>query len=198
MSDIDLLESVLHKDTGLLAGVPREKLSAPTLCPDYDVQTLMNHLVGWVQVFAASAAGRQADGDPATFQTKQPAAEFQTAADELILGWREGGVDRLVRLSGPELPGQMVLSMTLMEYVTHGCDLALATGQPVPFSDDELEATLEQARKTLPAEYRGPDKSFGPEIEVPKDASPLDRLLGFMGRQPRTGGGTESAPPPSE
>ncbi|MDQ1640993.1 MAG: hypothetical protein QOJ90_344 [Actinomycetota bacterium] len=184
MTDIDVLETVLEKDADLLAAVPPDTMNASTACPEYDVRTLVNHIVGWAQVFAASAAGRTSDSDPTSYESKRPAAEFQTAADELVRGWREGGVDRQVRLSGPELPGQMVLSMTLMEYVTHGCDLALATGQPVPFSDDELEAALDHAKKTLPEEYRGPGKAFGPEIEVPEDSSALDRLLGFMGRRP--------------
>lgn len=55
MSDIDVLESVLAKDTALLATVRPQQLSAPTPCPEYDVQALVNHIVGWLQVFAAAA-----------------------------------------------------------------------------------------------------------------------------------------------
>jgi hypothetical protein len=32
------------------------------------------------------------------------------ACNELVAGWRSGGVDRAVRLAGPELPAAMVLS----------------------------------------------------------------------------------------
>ncbi len=44
--------------------------------------------------------------------------------------------------------------MTLMEYLTHGFDLAKATDQTAPFSEEELALTLERARATLPDQYR--------------------------------------------
>jgi uncharacterized protein (TIGR03086 family) len=186
VSDIDALESVLVKDRALLAGVRPEQLSAPTPCPEYDVQALINHVVGWLQVFAAAANGRTYSGDPTEVAaaSADPVSDFGSAAAELVAGWRARGIDRTVRLTGPELPAQMVLSMTLMEYVTHGWDLAAATGQQVPFSGDELELTLERARATLPDQYRGEGMAFGTAIAVAEDAPALDRLLGFMGRRP--------------
>ncbi|MGH3813109.1 MAG: TIGR03086 family metal-binding protein [Pseudonocardiaceae bacterium] len=134
-------------------------------------------------MFAAAANGRAFEGDPTSFASTDPVTDFQTAAARLIAGWRVGGVDRTVRLAGPELPAQMVLAMTLMEYVTHGCDLAMATGQTAPFSEAELALTLERARATLPDQYRGEGKAFGPAIEVAEDAPLIDRLLGFMGQR---------------
>lgn len=184
MSDIDVLESVLAKDAALLAAVSPEQLSAPTPCPEYDVEALVNHIVGWLQVFAAAADGRTFDDDPTDFVSTDPVTDFKTAAAELIAGWRVNGVDRTVRLTGPELPAPMVLAMTLMEYVTHGCDLAMATGQTAPFSEEELALTLERARAILPDQYRGEGEPFGHTVEVAEDAPMLDRLLGFMGRQP--------------
>ncbi len=74
--------------------------------------------------------------------------------------------------------------MTLVEYLTHGRDLALATSQAVPFSDPEVALVLARARSTLTEQYRGEGKPFGCIIDVPDDASVLDRFLGFMGRQP--------------
>ena len=40
----------------------------------------------------------------------------------------------------------------------------------------------------LAPEYRGPDKSFGYEVPVPDDASAVDRLIGFLGRDPHRAG----------
>ncbi len=184
MSDIDVLESVLAKDEQLLAGIKQSQLGAATQCPDYDVRALANHLVGWLEVFAAGANDRAFDGDPAAFATDDPAGDFRAAASDTVAGWRAGGVDRKVRLTGSPMPGQLLLSMTLMEYTAHGCDLAVATGQPVPFSDDELTVALKRARATLPDQYRGEGKAFANVIEVAEDAPILDRFLGFMGRQP--------------
>ena len=183
MSDIDVLESVLAKDTALLAGVQDGQLDGSTPCPDYDVRTLVNHIVGWAQVFAASANGRKADLDVSSFEAKDPPAEFESAAKEMVAGWREHGVDRDVTLIGNPSPGAAVLGMTLMEYVTHGWDLATATGQPVPFTEAELATTLERAQSNLPDQYRGEGKPFGEAVDVPDDAPVLDRLVGFMGRR---------------
>ncbi len=180
--DVEVLESVLKKDVALLAGVRAEQLPAPTPCAEYDVRALVNHIVGYLQMFAATVNGRSVDNDPASVESIDPVADCQAAADELVSGWRVGGVDRTISLMGLELPAQLVLTMTLVEYVTHGCDLAMATGQAVPFSEAELTLTLERAQASVPEEYRGEGKPFGPAIDVPPDAPVLDRLFGFMGR----------------
>ena len=86
-------------------------------------------------------------------------------------------------LVGRPSPGAAVLGMTLMEYVTHGWDLATATGQPVPFTDDELGTTLERAKANLPDQYRGEGMPFAAAVDVPADAPVLDRLVAFMGRR---------------
>ncbi len=182
MSDVDMLDAVLAKDAALLAGVPAAALGSATPCPGWDVQVLVDHMIGWLQVFAASANGQEVEGDPSTFVSTAPVAEFEAAARDLVSGWRRGGVERAVPMIGAKLPVQMVLDMSLMEYVIHGCDLATATGQAVPFSDDEMLVTLDRARSTLPDDYRGEGKPFGVAIEVGPDAPVLDRLRGFMGR----------------
>lgn len=182
MSDLDALESVLAKDGALIAAVGPDQLSAPTPCPEYAVHDLVNHLVRWVKLFDASANGRSFDIEAAPVESDDPATDFQRSATSLISGWRSGGVDRTVPMTGGDLPAQMVLSMTLMEYLAHGCDLAMATGQPVPFSDTELAIGLERAQGTLPEQYRGEGQPFGLIIDVPDAAPVLHRFLGFMGR----------------
>lgn len=179
--DVDLVESVLAKDVRLLENVPHDRLD-PTAYPDYDVAALVRHMAGWVRVFAVAANERRYDGDPAVLDDgADPVAVFRDAADELVRGWRAHGTDRPIPFFASELPGSAALAMTLMEYVTHGCDLALATGQDVPFDGEELETTLARARTMLRDESRR-GTAFGPPVPVPDDAPAVDRLLGFMGR----------------
>jgi uncharacterized protein (TIGR03086 family) len=78
----------------------------------------------------------------------------------------------------------MVLGMMLMEYVGHGWDLAVALGRPAPFTEAEAEAALATGRRILSPDYRGPDKSFGEEVPVPEGAPAVERLIGFLGRDP--------------
>jgi uncharacterized protein (TIGR03086 family) len=71
-----------------------------------------------------------------------------------------------------------------METVTHGWDLARATGQATPYDDSSAEIALAAGRSMLVPEYRGVDKSFGPEVPVASTAPALDQLVAFMGRDP--------------
>jgi hypothetical protein len=54
----------------------------------------------------------------------------------------------------------------------------------VPYSEAEAQEVLRRAEGTLPAQYRGGDMPFGEIVPVPDDAPAIDRLVGFMGRDP--------------
>lgn len=184
MGDVDVLESVLGKDEALIGGVTPDAASRPTDCPDYDVAGLVDHLVGWMAAFAGAAEGSGAAPGGEADHIPDAPARFREHADRCLAAWRERGTDRTVHFMSSDLPADAVLAMTLMEFATHGCDLARATGQAVPFTDEELELVLERAHVTLPDQYRGEGQPFGPRVEVPADAPAVDRLRGFMGRTP--------------
>jgi uncharacterized protein (TIGR03086 family) len=183
---IDLLAGVLDKTGDVVAGVAPGQGDRPTPCPDYDVATMVNHIVGWVQVFAEGAAGGRYEGDPSAYQAGAGAeADFRAAADRMVEGWREHGFDRKVVLSGPDgTDARSAFNMTVMEYIGHGWDLAVATGQSVPYTDEEAAAALPLAEATLPDQYRGEGMPFGERVAVPDDAPALDRFVGFLGRDP--------------
>jgi uncharacterized protein (TIGR03086 family) len=180
-SDLSLLEGVLEKLEGLLAGVRPDQRALPTPCKEWDVGALEGHLVGWLRYFAAKANREQPDPDPgATRAGADPAAEFHAAAEHLLQGLREQE-SGAVALAEGEMPPAMLRVLLTGEYVVHGWDLATATGQPVPFTDVEAEAALAM-RSTLTPENRG--TMFGPEVPVSPDAPALTRLIAFSGRQP--------------
>jgi len=185
MNEVDTLEGILSKDVALMRGVHADQWADATPCAKFTVRDLMTHMTSWIRVFAAAATGTLFEGDPTTYRLGDDApGTFAASTGELVSGWRRLGTDRPVRLTGGELPGAMVLNMTLMEYLAHGWDLARASGQPQPFSDEEATETLARATATLPDQYRGNDQAFGHVVAVPDDASALDRFAGFMGRQP--------------
>lgn len=184
MDEMALLSVVLDKTGALIGGVQPSQWEQPTPCTEWDVRALTAHILGWMQVFDAAANGGAFDGDPADYRLgDDPAADFRAMADSMVAGWREGGTDRTVRLTMGELPGAMAMNMTLMEYMTHGWDLATATSQQVPFSDEEAEQVLDRARATLKPEYRGPGTAMGEEAEAPAGAPAAARLAAFMGRR---------------
>lgn len=186
VDDITLLRSVLTKTADLVDAVPAAAWDRPTPCPDYDVRTLLGHIVGWSEVFATAAEGEVPDQDPnACDGGPDSAGRFRSASDRMIAAWSSLGVDRTVQLSpGREMPASMLVTMTAIEYLTHGWDLARGAGLPVPYSDDEAEETLRRSQQTLKPEFRGEGKGFGEIVPVPADAPALDRFIAFVGRQP--------------
>jgi uncharacterized protein (TIGR03086 family) len=185
MDEIELLDGVLTKTAQVIDAVGHDQRKLPTPCDDYDVAALVNHIVGWIQIFDAGANDRTYDGDVSTFQCgDDPAGQFRTAAAGLVSGWRARGLDRPVRMTNSEIPGEMAFNMTVMEYFTHGWDLARATGQPIPYTEQEALETLARAERTLPPEYRGENMPFGHVVPVDGSAPSVDRLVAFLGRQP--------------
>jgi uncharacterized protein (TIGR03086 family) len=169
-----------------VAGVGEDRWRLPTPCEEFTVHDLMNHMVGWIQVFEAGCHGRTYEGDPAEYICgHDAAAEFAKAANSIVAGWEEHGFDRQVRISGGGMmPGAMVFNMTVMEYLAHGWDLASATGQVSPYAEAEATDVLNLAKVTLPPEYQGEGMAFGAIVPVSDRAPAINRLIAFLGRDP--------------
>ena len=186
MDDIALMDGVLGKTADLVDGVDASQWGEPTPCSEFTVKDLVSHMVGWSSSFVAAAEGEKPAGDPTTYQVSDKSAtEFRSAAERMVAGWSANGTDREVSLIGAgPMPGQMVFDMTLMEYLAHGWDLAKATGQPMPYTDEEAQAVHDLAEKHLTDQWRGDGKPFGTIVDVPIEAPALERFAGFMGRMP--------------
>jgi uncharacterized protein (TIGR03086 family) len=183
--DGTLLESILAGTTMIISGVPVGSGTARTPCAEFDVAGLVNHLVGWLRRFEAALADRPSTEDPATYTTgAEPAAEFAAAARGVVDAWRSGDRNGSVVLTGHPLPRAALYRMMLGEYLVHGWDLARATGQRVPFTHAQAVVALDGLRGMLQPQYRGEGRTFGLEIAVGPDASTLDRLVAFSGRDP--------------
>ena len=89
-------------------------------------------------------------------------------------------------MSQARMAGDGVLAMALGEYMIHAWDLAMSTGRPYFAPEAAVPPAHEFLRSMVAPEHRGPESGFfDVEVEVPADASPLDTLLGFAGRDPR-------------
>ena len=88
-------------------------------------------------------------------------------------------LEEVLRLSDHVIfnsPGQLERAALIL-------DRARSTGQDFDPPDDLVEATTAFFGTLITDDLRAVG-SFGPEVEVPEDASALDRLLGFCGRTP--------------
>lgn len=173
--DLDHLEAALQVTERIVAGVRPDQGHLPTPCHDYEVTQLLDHLVGWATSFADKATGVTPATDPSQMTAgDDPQTAYHDASARLIAGYRSGAGD-----------GATSVGVLLMETVTHGWDLATATGQPAPYPEEAAAAALGAGRQMMSPQYRGDGMPFGDEVDVSSSASALDQLIGFMGRDPQ-------------
>lgn len=172
---------------GVVAGVRADQLTGPTPCPDYDVATLVDHLVG--AGWRALELGRGATPTGAEFphiELTDAPGQLREAGGEAAVAWTD---DRLAATTtmpwGETYTGSTLVDMYLAELVAHAWDLAAATGQ-TPGCDQHLAAAADAAaHRMLRPEYRdmmGVGNPFGDEQPAGDSATTLERFAAFMGR----------------
>jgi uncharacterized protein (TIGR03086 family) len=153
-----------------------DRLDARTPCDDWDVRTLLNHMIETQEFFAASAKGEEASLDPTNPPERvgdDPAGSFRAACAATARTFAEPGV---VERTGPSL------GIAFSDQLLHGWDLAKATGQDTTMPTGLPEAAYELVHGKFTEEQR--KGVFKPEVSVADDASPQDRLLAYTGRDP--------------
>jgi uncharacterized protein (TIGR03086 family) len=171
-SEIDDLESVLASTEAIIERVTPEQAHLATPCSEFDVAQLIDHMVGWSASFAARSSSKPFEGDPNDYQAgTDPGGEFHRSAAEIVAGYRNGAE-------------AVPIGILLMDYLGHGWDLAVATAQPVTYGDRAVERALTAGKQMLKPEFRGPGKGFGPEVKPPAEATPMQTLIAFLGRDP--------------
>lgn len=176
-----LITAAVEPTRNVVRTIRDEQLGAPSPCSEFDVQALLNHLLQWAPALVGAARKvATAPVEPAADWRKTLDAHF----DELVAGWSAPEAwEGTTRMGGPtEFPAPMIGGMVLTELVVHGWDLARATGQSPRWPDELLHPLVREAQGM--AEQGRQMKIFGPEVPVPADASPLDRILGLSGRNP--------------
>ena len=159
----------------------------PTPCPEWDVRTLLNHLILWTSY----SAERRAHGESVSeeLMAKDFAAEpgfaaaYRAQLDRALAAWADPAAwERDLNVMGTPTPAADVASLLLAEIVLHAWDLAAATGQSYAVGDKAAEAALTAvaANAELFRQYRG----FAEPVPVAADAPVLDRVLALSGRDP--------------
>lgn len=190
---VEMLRKTTLRVKEVVASVEQSQAQYPTPCSEWDVRGILNHLIGGLEFTAGCIAG-----DPPNIRVAEAHSSYIDEPDVAVLieayhtlldgvlqsGSEPGALDGIV--STPyfgEMPVSQIFIGTTMDQFIHGWDLAKATGQ-----DTTLDAELvEFAHGMLTSGFAemGRQAGFiGPEIAVPEDASPQDKLIAYMGRQP--------------
>jgi uncharacterized protein (TIGR03086 family) len=170
-----------------VGNVRTDQFSDSTPCTEWDVRTLLNHLILWTSY----SAERRAHGESVSeeLMAKDFAAEPDFAAtyraqlDRALAAWADPATwERDLNVMGSATPAADVAALLIAEMVLHGWDLAVATGQSYTVGDKAATAALAavEANAELFRQYKG----FADPVPVPAGAPVLDRVLALSGRDP--------------
>ena len=184
----ELHQRAMAQTGSIVAAVESGQLTLPTPCAEYDVRALLSHMVGGLNRIAvvgeggdAMAVDPRADGVPDDGWL----AAYTAARARVTAAWADDvRLDALVKVPWGKVPGRIALSGYVQEILTHGWDLARATGQPTELDPELASWVLAVAQRILPPEPRGGAIPFGPVLPVPPDAGLYAQLAAWLGRQP--------------
>jgi uncharacterized protein (TIGR03086 family) len=160
----------------VLRGVAEADNGRATVCPEFSVARLADHLIGSV-TFVGSAAG--AEFPPAAATTLE--ARVAAAAQPALEAWNARGLGGTVKLGPHEMPAASALGILSIEFLVHAWDFAQATGQQVTVPEGLTAFVLDVAGKIITPELRS-SGSFAGAVPAGPDADVMDRLIAFTGR----------------
>jgi uncharacterized protein (TIGR03086 family) len=196
--------------TGLLAGALRYALSvcalvkpaelgSPTPCAEWDTRALLSHLAESMadleaglrtgslgEVGPTGATGRGATAtpeppeppDPST--PPEPLTVLRDRAAGLLWACYDGSPERFIVVGGLPLPAGIVACTGAVEIAVHGWDVSAALGRGGAIPPRLASRLL----ALCPLLVAGREGLFAPAVPISPEASPGDRLLGYLGRDP--------------
>lgn len=184
MELLDPLAQAFDHTTKVLSGVDAEDLDNPTPCTEWDVRTLVGHVLGVVTNMGRGARGEAIPSDPAVTSLEADlAAQFRTVADATLAAWATRAADDTVNVGAGPMPVAAALSVNLIDTTTHSWDIARGTGQDAQIPDQVAATVLAVAQGFVTDEIRG-FAGFGSPVAAGEGASPTDLLVAFLGRRP--------------
>ena len=193
MDPKEQLMQVTNLLSPLVEGTDVEQLDNETPCSDFRVRDLIGHFTFGRFLFAAGMIGDKSRGDELLGSMPQQFgdvlgddhhATYRDASAQLDTA--VGGVadlEETVSLVFGDMPAGVALQILAGDNLVHCWDLARSTGQDFNPPEDLVEVTTGFLRGFITDERRA-GGGFGPEVQVPDDASALDRLLCLCGRTP--------------
>ncbi|WP_328667381.1 TIGR03086 family metal-binding protein [Streptomyces sp. NBC_00322] len=168
--------------------VTAEQLSAPSVCEDWEVRELVNHLVLYTSHGLEHRALRKQLPEELTKRdftaTDDWAERYAAQLDRALAAWSdpaawEGDVD----LGFMTMPASEIASLLVKELAVHGWDLARSIGQDFEIAHEAGQFVLRVVEEHAEV-YRQYD-GFAEPVPVADDFSAFERALATSGRDPR-------------
>jgi uncharacterized protein (TIGR03086 family) len=167
------------------AQVEQGEMTRPTPCPDWDLGALLAHLAASMADLESAIQTGHLDLDPDDREVPaaggDPAEVVRDRAANLLYAcYAYRGRDRFVVVGGVPLPVGIVNCVGAVEIAVHGWDVSASRGRfrPIP------RALASRMLRMCPLLIAGREGLFGAPVRVSSQASPGDRLVACLGRNP--------------
>lgn len=186
MSLVDLFVGAVGEFDTRAQQVKPDQWHAPTPCTEWDVRTLVNHVVNeacWVKPLLGGKTleevGDSFDGD---LLGEEPVRAWEAARDDELTAVRAlDSVERPVHVSWGQIPASEYLSQVLLDHLIHGWDLARAVGADEQLDPELVQFCLAQVEPMEEA-IRG-SGVYGEKVDAPAKAGRQTQLLAILGRK---------------
>lgn len=186
---IDAVKQQIGLTGTVIAATKAAQFGTKTPCETFDTKGLINHVIGGNYLFAEVAAGKtiDANAEMPDFVGKDHAKAFEDSKKAVFAALEAPGVlDQTWHFPFGDMPGPQAIGVVLLETVVHRWDLARATGQDPNIDPGLATMILEGAKQGIKDEFRGegPEFPFKKAVTVPDSATPVEKLVAFLGRTP--------------
>jgi uncharacterized protein (TIGR03086 family) len=187
-----LLASAISYALGACVQVAPGEMTLPTPCADWDLAALLAHLATSMTDLEAAIRTGHLDLDPDKPDSPENPAPPDAddgdavetlrdqAANLLVACYAHHGPDRFVVVGGLPLPAGIVACTGAVEIAVHGWDVSAARGRRAAIPP----ALATRMLRLCPLLVIGREGLFGAPVQVPAQASPGDRLVAYLGRNP--------------
>lgn len=187
----ELLDRCVRDIAQLVGKIDEPGWGAASSCDGWTVRQAANHLAGSLTALLKIVGGgrltpeeldpqRQADTD---HLGGNPSALFHDLADRALVTFANPDVlTRQFDQPAPNISGEALANLTLLESLVHGWDVAAGAGvtyQP----DDDVVNTVRGFATVAIGDAQRQQGLFGPVVPTAAHAKPLEALLGHLGRR---------------
>lgn len=169
-----MLHRAIEVFNGTVHRVASEQFALPTINEGWTVRDVINHVLDsehWAMAMIATGDGDFTSAD--FLGDNEPSGVVERTGANLL---------ELVRQHADDPTEQSFdLSITVLELMGHGWDIAEATGQSTDMAPDVADWCLVRARQRMGRpDARG--EFFKPAIPISETASAPDRLAAYLGK----------------
>jgi uncharacterized protein (TIGR03086 family) len=190
MDALDALDAVGERNVQLVRQVGPDQWDGATPCTEWDVRTLVGHLITGRHVYRGFL-----EGVPVADLRLMLLRQGETAGDNPVVACESavrsiraafaqpGALDRTVHHTIGDMPGRQLLIQLVADCVVHSWDLATAIGVDPGLDEGLIELSYEFY---VPLMQQDAVYAYGwfkpPASPLPEGATTLERLLRLVGR----------------